>query len=59
MLFRSIAGVATTAGIDGIGPFAAAYVMVMAVGGPILTRYADPIANFFSRDKEKKTKQKK
>lgn len=54
-----IAGLATTAGVDGIGPFAAAYVMVMAVGGPILTRYADPIANLLSRDKDKKTEQKK
>ncbi len=44
-----IAGLATTAGIEGIGPFAAAYVMLMAIVGPILTKFADPIARLFMR----------
>lgn len=39
-----IAGLATSAGVTGIGPLAAAYVMLMAIIGPILTRFADPIA---------------
>ncbi len=38
-----IAGLATTAGIAGIGPLAAAYVMLMAIAGPILTRFSDQI----------------
>ena len=49
-----IAGLATTAGVTGIGPLAAAYVMLMAVVGPILTRFADPIAGLFVRRKEKR-----
>lgn len=39
-----VAGLATSAGLPGIGPLSAAYVMLMAVVGPVLTRYADPIA---------------
>ena len=49
-----IAGLATTAGVAGIGPLAAAYVMLMAIAGPILTRFADPIANLFMRRKEER-----
>lgn len=45
-----IAGLAATAGVAGIGPLAAAYVMLMAIVGPILTRFADPIARLFMRD---------
>lgn len=33
-----IAGLAATAGIPGIGPLAACYVMIMAVAGPVLVR---------------------
>lgn len=46
-----IAGLATAAGIVEIGPLAAAYVMLMAIVGPILTRFADPIARLFQRQK--------
>lgn len=46
-----IAGLATSAGLAGIGPLSAAYVMIMAVAGPILTRFADPIAQMLRRDK--------
>ena len=35
-----IAGLAATAGVSGIGPLAACYVMVMAVAGPLLARAA-------------------
>ena len=49
-----IAGLATTAGVTGIGPLAAAYVMLMAIAGPILTRFADPIAGLFLRRREKR-----
>lgn len=48
-----IAGLATTAGVAGIGPFAAAYVMLMAILGPILTKYADPLAIKFVERKAK------
>ena len=40
-----IAGLATTAGIAGIGPLAATYVMLMAIVGPILTRFSDPLVH--------------
>ncbi|MGJ0203069.1 cation:proton antiporter [Leucobacter sp. gxy201] len=39
-----IAGLATSAGVAGIGPLAAAYVMIMAVCGPVLARIAEPAA---------------
>lgn len=40
-----IAGIAVADGIEAdIGPLAAAYVLILAVGGPLLTRTADPIA---------------
>lgn len=48
-----IAGLAATAGVAEIGPLAAAYVMLMAIVGPILTRFADPIAGLFMRKKPK------
>ncbi|WP_350257703.1 cation:proton antiporter [Scrofimicrobium sp. R131] len=38
-----IAGFAATAGVAGIGPLAATYVMLMAIVGPVLTRVADPL----------------
>ncbi|WGW12084.1 cation:proton antiporter [Saxibacter everestensis] len=39
-----IAGLAASAGFAGIGPLAAAYVMLMAVFGPMLTRFVGPIS---------------
>jgi CPA2 family monovalent cation:H+ antiporter-2 len=39
-----IAGLAVAAGIPGIGPFATAYVLVLAVSGPVLTRFVEPLA---------------
>ena len=40
-----IAGIAVADGIEvDIGPLAAAYVLLLAVGGPLLSRTADPIA---------------
>lgn len=48
-----IAGLATTAGIAGIGPLSATYVMLMAIMGPILTRFADPIARLVQGRKTK------
>ncbi len=49
-----IAGLATSAGIAGVGPLAAAYVMVMAIAGPILTRFADPLTALFMRRKNER-----
>jgi len=40
-----IAGIAVAEGIEpDLGPLAAAYVLVLAIGGPLLARAADPIA---------------
>ncbi len=39
-----IAGLAVTAGVADVGPVATAYVLVLAVGGPVLARFIDPIA---------------
>ncbi len=40
-----IAGIAVAEGVnDEIGPLAAAYVLLLAVGGPLLARAADPIS---------------
>jgi CPA2 family monovalent cation:H+ antiporter-2 len=40
-----IAGIAVAEGVNAeIGPMAAAYVLILAVGGPLLARAADPIA---------------
>ena len=40
-----IAGLAVIAGAPGIGPLVSAYVLVLAVAGPLLTRYADALGN--------------
>ena len=40
-----IAGIAVAEGIEAdLGPLAAAYVLILAIGGPLLARAADPIA---------------
>jgi len=45
-----IAGLATAAGVGaGLGALAAAYVLVMAVIGPVLARFADPVARAYVR----------
>ncbi|MGY1753620.1 cation:proton antiporter [Blastococcus sp. SYSU D01042] len=38
-----IAGLAVTAGVTEVGPIATAYVLVLAVAGPVLTRFADAV----------------
>lgn len=38
-----IAGLAVTAGIADVGPVATAYVLLLAVGGPLLTRFIGPL----------------
>ncbi len=41
-----IAGIAVADGIESeVGPLAAAYVLILAVGGPLLTRAADPLTH--------------
>jgi CPA2 family monovalent cation:H+ antiporter-2 len=40
-----IAGLAVTAGLTAVGPVATAYVLVLAVAGPVLTRIADPLSS--------------
>lgn len=42
-----IAGLAVAAGIGAVGPLATAYVMLLAVAGPVLTRLADPVGDRF------------
>ncbi|MEZ5118096.1 MAG: cation:proton antiporter [Candidatus Nanopelagicales bacterium] len=44
-----IAGIAVAAGFTEVGPVATAYVLALAVAGPILTRYADPLARPWER----------
>jgi CPA2 family monovalent cation:H+ antiporter-2 len=39
-----IAGLAVAAGIPEVGPVATAYVLVLAVAGPVLTRFVEPLA---------------
>ncbi|SFK99616.1 cation:proton antiporter [Geodermatophilus ruber] len=39
-----IAGLAVAAGITSLGPLAAGYVLVLAVAGPVITRFAEPRA---------------
>lgn len=39
-----VAGLAVASGISTIGPFATAYVLLLAISGPILTRFADDLA---------------
>ena len=38
-----IAGLAVTAGIPAVGPVATGYVLVLAVTGPVLTRFVEPL----------------
>ncbi len=41
-----IAGLGVAAGTEaGLGPLAAAYVLVLAIAGPVLARYAEPLAS--------------
>jgi CPA2 family monovalent cation:H+ antiporter-2 len=45
-----IAGLATLSGIeDGLGALATSYVLILAIVGPVLTRYADQITAFVQR----------
>jgi CPA2 family monovalent cation:H+ antiporter-2 len=39
-----IAGLAVAAGITSLGPLAAGYVLLLAVAGPVITRFAEPNA---------------
>ncbi|RBY97741.1 cation:proton antiporter [Blastococcus sp. TF02-8] len=39
-----IAGLAVSAGLADVGPVATGYVLVLAVAGPLLTRFAEPVA---------------
>jgi len=38
-----IAGLAVTSGLPEIGPAATGYVLILAVAGPVLTRFAEPL----------------
>jgi monovalent cation:H+ antiporter-2, CPA2 family len=43
-----LAGIGVAAGLEpALGPLAAAYVLVLAVGGPVLARYSDAIVERF------------
>lgn len=42
-----IAGLAVTAGIPELGPVATGYVLVLAVSGPVLTRFVEPLTARF------------
>ncbi len=44
-----IAGLAVMAGYDELGPFASAYILLLAVVGPVLARYADSLAALVQR----------
>jgi monovalent cation:H+ antiporter-2, CPA2 family len=45
-----IAGLAVAAGLQArLGPLATAYVLTLAVVGPIVTRLADPLASLLRR----------
>lgn len=45
-----IAGLGVAVGIEAeLGPLSAAYVLIMAIGGPILTRFADSLPGLFTR----------
>jgi len=51
-----IAGLAVSAGVnDRIGPLAAAYVLILAVAGPVLARSLDPIVRRRARRRERTT----
>jgi CPA2 family monovalent cation:H+ antiporter-2 len=39
-----IAGLAVTAGVTDLGPVATGYVLLLAVAGPVLTRFIEPLA---------------
>ncbi|TYP90375.1 cation:proton antiporter [Blastococcus xanthinilyticus] len=39
-----IAGLAVTAGLPAVGPVATGYVLVLAVSGPVLTRFVEPLS---------------
>ncbi|MGY2066595.1 cation:proton antiporter [Blastococcus sp. SYSU DS0619] len=39
-----IAGLAVTAGLPAVGPVATGYVLVLAVTGPVLTRFVEPLS---------------
>ncbi len=43
-----IAGMAVAAGVLEVGPLATAYVMVLAIAGPVLTRLSDPASDYLS-----------
>ncbi|WP_347057123.1 cation:proton antiporter [Blastococcus sp. HT6-30] len=40
-----IAGLAVTAGLPAVGPVATGYVLVLAVTGPVLTRFVEPLSD--------------
>ncbi len=40
-----IAGLAVTAGLTDVGPVATAYVLLLAVAGPVLARYVEPLSS--------------
>lgn len=42
-----IAGLAVVEGVEDVGPLSAAYVLLLAVAAPVLTRYADTLARPF------------
>jgi monovalent cation:H+ antiporter-2, CPA2 family len=44
-----IAGLAVAAGIPELGPLATAYVLLLAVSGPLLTRFVEPLSGRFAR----------
>ena len=51
-----IAGIAMADGIEpDLGPLAAAYVLILAVGGPLLARAADPLSARLVRSKQTQT----
>ncbi|MGY1843579.1 cation:proton antiporter [Modestobacter sp. SYSU DS0875] len=39
-----IAGLAVTAGLTDVGPLATGYVLVLAIGGPVLARFVEPLS---------------
>lgn len=45
-----IAGLAVAAGVSGIGALATAYVLIMAVAGPLLARHADTFSRWLKVD---------
>jgi CPA2 family monovalent cation:H+ antiporter-2 len=44
-----IAGLAVTAGLTEVGPVATAYVLLLAVAGPVLTRFVEPLSERLGR----------